>query len=253
MTQPQDLFLSGLFVPHNFLEMGHACATCCHASAGKETTVEDLPKAVQLRTPLRGSTHQLLEESPEFSTSIKMMRAESMLALDSPWPRCQDLPDSAFKSPTVDDFVFAVSHGWPYQTHPDPLGNCAAEVRNLLKEALAVHRPLGVAVGFYDFTSVTQRPFLEGQADRTQRQSESFKEALACMPKVYLLADAVLHVDVPWMPVPGGRRLAARRRLPSCRVPPSRKWVHNVQVSKLSGEVSGGDPRPRIFDNRGGD
>ena len=69
----------------------------------------------------------------------------------------------------------------PYQTHPDPLGNCAAEVRNLLKEALAVHRPLGVAVGFYDFTSVSSgRSWRVRPTGRSGRVKASKKLWPAC-------------------------------------------------------------------------
>lgn len=198
----------------------------------------------QYRTTPKGTKHhRLLQASPEFSTCVKMLRAEAMLALVSPWPRCQDLPDDAFKSPAVEDFVFAVSHGWPYQTHPDPLGVCAAEVGNLLREALAVHRPPGVAVGFYDFTSVTQRPFREDQADRTAGQSEAFKQALVCMPKVYLFADAVLYVDIPWMAVPGDGELLLVDACTLQGAAFSQVGAH-VQVSKLVGEVSRRRPAP---------
>lgn len=147
--------------------------------------------------------HPVVQSSPTFHKCVKMVLADSLNTLTAPWPRCQDLPQGAFKTPQADDLALAVSHGWPFQTHPDPVGDCASEVRRLVQQAVAVHKPTGDTVVFYDFTCVSQRPFCHGQADRTLEEVVAFKEALACMPKIFLLVDAVLHVDVEWSPLSG--------------------------------------------------
>lgn len=147
--------------------------------------------------------HPVVAASPEFSTCITMIKAQSLRGLPLPWPRSQDQPGEHFKHPTSNDFAVAVSHGWPYQAHPDPLGTKADQVKFLLEEARQVHNPVGDTVCFYDFCSVTQRPFCEGQAERTDEHEQKFQAALQCMPRIYLLVDAVLHVEMPWAAVPG--------------------------------------------------
>lgn len=145
---------------------------------------------------LTTNDHPVVGASSSFSNGVRMLRAESLLALENPWPRCQDLPSSSFKLPRPDDMAFAVSHPWLFQTHPDPAGHSAAEVKRLLESAIEKHKPTGDVVGFYDFTSVSQRAFQAGQVERTETANATFREALVCMPQIFLLVDAVLHVDV---------------------------------------------------------
>merc|ERR1719374_100323 len=84
---------------------------------------------------LTTNDHPVVGASSSFSNGVRMLRAESLLALETPWPRCQDLPSSSFKLPRPDDMAFAVSHPWLFQTHPDPAGHSAAEVKRLLESA----------------------------------------------------------------------------------------------------------------------
>lgn len=133
----------------------------------------------------------------------RFMPVAAWANLPVPWPRCQDIQEDLFKEPCSDDLVLAVSHSWPAQTHPDPTGEKAAKVNELVRQAAAVHEPLGDCVGFFDFLSVPQNPFARGQAPRTDAQSKVLSAALASIHWVYLNADAVLHLDFLADPVPG--------------------------------------------------
>lgn len=140
--------------------------------------------------------HPVATAGPDLFEHIGFVRTSLFSELDAPWPRKQEVPKDAFRVPTADDLVVAVSHAWRYQSHPDPMGNKSDIVCQLAARAAREHTPKGGTLAFYDFLSVSQRPFLDRQADRTAEEQAQFKTALAAMPRIFLLADAVLHVEV---------------------------------------------------------
>ena len=103
---------------------------------------------------------------------IRLVKAPSFDGqLSAPWPRQQDVSTAmhaASAEPEPEDLLVCVSHGWPYQTHPDPLGDKSAPLLSLLAEASAAHQCSGQTLVFFDFLSVTQRP-------RTAAEEASFK------------------------------------------------------------------------------
>ena len=117
------------------------------------------------------------EESGEPVEPVVFIRADAFRAMPIPWPRCQDLVDS-HALPQPDDLMIALSHGWPYQAHPDPIGVKTPAVLQLIERAQAMHAPRGQTVLFIDFLSVSQRPFSEGQPPRTAAEEECFGLAL---------------------------------------------------------------------------
>ena len=121
--------------------------------------------------------------------NIELALGDELGGIPSPWPRNQDC-DSILErgEPLPEDLVVCVSHGWPYQAHPDPNGEKAAPIQQLLEEANQAHKPAGRTLVFFDFLSVTQRP-------RTPQEDAAFKKALQVMPELYCHADAVLHID----------------------------------------------------------
>ena len=49
----------------------------------------------------------------------------------APIPRCQALPPHAFSKLTGRSILVALSHGWFFQTHPDPFGEKLDLIRNV--------------------------------------------------------------------------------------------------------------------------
>eukprot|EP00928_Gymnodinium_smaydae_P077661 TRINITY_DN6105_c0_g1_i1.p1 TRINITY_DN6105_c0_g1~~TRINITY_DN6105_c0_g1_i1.p1 ORF type:complete len:888 (-),score=90.62 TRINITY_DN6105_c0_g1_i1:43-2364(-) len=107
--------------------------------------------------------------------------------------------------PTEDDLVVAVSHAWRYQTHPDPLNAETDDVKMLIAQAVQKNEQPGKTYMFYDFLSLPQRPFRPDQVDRTPEEVANFSHALLAMPRIYMMADVVLHVDNSsgWCDMPG--------------------------------------------------
>lgn len=195
---------------------GRACQrpTCCCTArraadclelqlGGAPEGSEVLVPAVLYSAPARPSQsarcdfapHPVAQAGEDLFAKIGFVRSAVLQMLEAPWPRKQDLSSDAFRVPTADDLVIAVSHAWRYQSHPDPMGAKSVAICELAARATAMHKPKGGTLAFYDFLSVSQRPFLEGQADRTEEEQKVFGTALAAMPRVFMLADAVLHIE----------------------------------------------------------
>ena len=64
--------------------------------------------------------HPLDVHEPGATDSIRFVRLESLLALESPIPRSQGLPASAFGKLTSRGALVGLSHGWFFRRHPDP-------------------------------------------------------------------------------------------------------------------------------------
>jgi len=138
------------------------------------------------------SQHPLMSGDTNVGTCIKLVKASKICDLEFPMPRCQDLDDSFFGLPTVDDIVLAVSHAWRNQVHPDPCGETLHFIRTFASGFQSDH---GRTFFFIDFLSIPQRPFQTGQADRTPEEASQFSSALQMMHNVYFYADATLHVS----------------------------------------------------------
>eukprot|EP00931_Biecheleriopsis_adriatica_P119977 TRINITY_DN9512_c0_g1_i1.p1 TRINITY_DN9512_c0_g1~~TRINITY_DN9512_c0_g1_i1.p1 ORF type:complete len:873 (-),score=155.93 TRINITY_DN9512_c0_g1_i1:58-2676(-) len=151
----------------------------------------------------RAAQHPILTEIHDLCEFLALLKASQLKKLSPPWPRCQDLEDLNFRVPRADDVVVAISHGWPFQAHPDPSGSKSQLINAYLSQIREQLKPTGEVVAFLDFCCVSQRPFCEGQQERTEAQVQAFSRALEAMPKVYLLADVVLHIDSAWTPLKG--------------------------------------------------
>mmetsp|Transcript_34128 Transcript_34128/g.98401 ORF Transcript_34128/g.98401 Transcript_34128/m.98401 type:complete len:887 (+) Transcript_34128:151-2811(+) len=195
---------------------------CAHGSA--TTVAATQPEephqqaSMAQRFALSGASadwHPIMQCGPRSFQCIGLVKASGLKEMSAPWPRNQDVPQEWFLMPKPRDLVVAVSHGWPYQAHPDPFGVKKSQVLELLEKATKAHNPPGDTAAFFDFCSVTQRPWRSGQPDRTPEQVELFGEALRAMPKIYLLADAVLHIDddesLEVLSVPGDGEVAEVR------------------------------------------
>jgi hypothetical protein len=102
----------------------------------------------------------------------------------------------AFATPLSDDLVIAVSHMWFYQAHPDPLGEKATLISQLVGKAQKAHPDVkGSTLLFFDFLSISQQPFAKDQSSRSLEEHEAFTCALRSMPQLYLYADAVVLLD----------------------------------------------------------
>eukprot|EP00931_Biecheleriopsis_adriatica_P115831 TRINITY_DN91584_c0_g1_i1.p1 TRINITY_DN91584_c0_g1~~TRINITY_DN91584_c0_g1_i1.p1 ORF type:complete len:600 (+),score=104.83 TRINITY_DN91584_c0_g1_i1:29-1828(+) len=152
------------------------------------------------RTPER---HLICQALPS-QKSIHLVELP-VLRSRTPWPRCQEVlqerSEQAVAWPERSDFVFAVSHMWFYQHHPDPYGEKADICNDLVAQASKAKRAAsscgdqGRTLVFFDYLCMTQRPFMDGQAPRTAKQEKNFRIALKAMPMVYLYSDAIIALD----------------------------------------------------------
>ena len=162
------------------------CASSSVAVAPSATVAQPAPAAAE----------------PNLFESIGLALGDKLRAVldrssTEPWPRHQECGEVLERDePLPEDLVLCVSHGWPYQAHPDPLGEKAPPMQALLDKAAEAHKPAGRTLVFLDFLSVTQRP-------RTEQEDVAFRKALGAMPKLYCHADAVLHIDTMGSAVDG--------------------------------------------------
>jgi len=117
--------------------------------------------------------HPLIAKLPQLQTasqraSIHFVRAEALNSLPTPLPRCQDLPADVFGVPMKNDMVIAVSHAWPHQAHPDAKGLKKTELQDLLSSHIT---QMGNVFLFFDFLSISQRPFFLGRMLALQKKS----------------------------------------------------------------------------------
>lgn len=146
--------------------------------------------------------HPVIRHAPAAKECVRFVHLEALRPLAVPWPRCQDLPGEPYELQSQ-DLLVAVSHAWPYQAHPDPLGTKSGAVFDLAEQAARANKEEGHTLIFYDFLSISQQPFLPSQAPRTEKEHDQFLAALQVMHKIYMYADVVVHVEVEWAPVPG--------------------------------------------------
>jgi len=200
--------------------MGVGTCSCFSSGADVVECAQDhTPAWLRRRSSERRDLMSTLDEwHPVVSASEEVMKvkrgmvfvnAKFLRESPRPWPRRQEIASSHYKVPKPDDLVVAISHAWPHQAHPDPLGFKAEELMALLDQVNHIHRPRGETLGFLDFCSLTQRPFREGQGERSTDEIQMFGEGIKVMPRLYLLVDAVLHIELDWKAVPGELEIIA--------------------------------------------
>lgn len=195
--------------------------------------------------------HLVLRAIPP-NASIFFIKVKILPDLPAPWPRCQELikQHNSFAEPRNQDLVIAVSHMWYFQAHPDPMGEKAALVYELSRKANKVNGGRGDALLFFDFLSMTQRPFQWGQAPRTASETLGFAAALRAMPLIYLHSDAVILLELEDVdsaaPVPGdGDRVSVNiEELKHAKV---QQINDTVQVIQWDGQSEGVVPFDSII------
>lgn len=163
-----------------------AFAASKHQAPGMLTPMEDGCDKDQV--------HPLIASHPEVSDCIKLIRGDALSSLSVPVPRCQDLPESCFGTPGHGDIVVAISHAWRNQAHPDPCGHTLKQAVDLAAQLKAGLKDASVFF-FFDFVSVPQRAFRNGQPGRTAAEARAFANALKLMHFVYFYADGTMHVS----------------------------------------------------------
>jgi len=141
--------------------------------------------------------HPLIIHAPEVRESIKFVRLAffQQLLIDRSvlLPRCQDLPKEAFGELTAKCVLVSISHGWFFQCHPDPLGDKCEPLLAMLN-SLRSKYPLSEILVFFDFLSISQRPYKLGQSQRTEEMQAMFAKALSNLHFCYCYSDAVIHL-----------------------------------------------------------
>eukprot|EP00931_Biecheleriopsis_adriatica_P093648 TRINITY_DN67378_c0_g1_i1.p1 TRINITY_DN67378_c0_g1~~TRINITY_DN67378_c0_g1_i1.p1 ORF type:complete len:569 (+),score=102.82 TRINITY_DN67378_c0_g1_i1:64-1770(+) len=132
--------------------------------------------------------------SSMMAPAISFLRAQLLDTLPVPWPRRQELQQELC-TPNANDMVVAVSHMWYFQAHPDPLGEKAEALQDVLRKISLAAKPIGNVMLFIDFLGINQRPFNIDQEDRSEKELAAFGRALQAMPMVYLHSDAIILLD----------------------------------------------------------
>jgi hypothetical protein len=133
-----------------------------------------------------------LNDKLAFET-IKTVRLEFLTEeAKAPIPRCQALPAHAFSKLTGRSVLVSLSHGWFFQTHPDPYGEKLDLIRNIFAPQLRQRYPHTNILVFFDFLASPQRP-------RTKEEDAVFAVAMDRMNSMYVYADVIvfLEVDLP--------------------------------------------------------
>jgi len=109
----------------------------------------------------------------------------------SPIPRFQELEKdgNAFGSLTGRSILVSISHGWFFQTHPDPIGVKLDMIRNIYIPKLMEKYPHTDIQIFLDYWSTPQRP-------RTEKEESEFQICMTKMNSMYLYADVVISLDM---------------------------------------------------------
>ncbi len=153
-------------------------------------------------------------------------------ASGDPLPRCQDLPQEAFGELKASSMLVSISHGWFFQCHPDPFGEKRATLRDIFS-SLRQKYPFADILVFFDFLSISQRPYRLGQAQRSDEEQEVFTQALTCMHHCYCYSDVVIHLHFD-PPVEDPRMHVAKVDMGSVKVA---QVGPIVQVVGLQGDV----------------
>jgi len=107
----------------------------------------------------------------------------------APIPRCQALPAHAFSRLTGRSILVALSHGWFFQTHPDPDGAKLDLIKKQFAPQLRERYPHTDIQVFFDYLASPQRP-------RTEEEDKIFAIAMDRMNSMYVYADVIIFLEV---------------------------------------------------------
>ena len=111
-----------------------------------------------------------LNDKLAFDT-IKTVRLDFLTEeAKAPIPRCQALPEHAFSRLTGRSILVSLSHGWFFQTHPDPYGEKLDLIRNVFAPRLRGRYPHTDIQVFFDYLASPQRP-------RTKSEDKIFADS----------------------------------------------------------------------------
>ena len=131
-----------------------------------------------------------LNDKLAFET-IKTVRLDFLTKeAKAPIPRCQALPEHAFSRLTGRSILVSLSHGWFFQTHPDPNGKKLEMIRNIFAPRLRERYPNTDIQVFFDYLASPQRP-------RTNDEDKIFAVAMDRMNSMYVYADVIVFLEVP--------------------------------------------------------
>ena len=126
-----------------------------------------------------------LNDKLAFET-IKTVRLDFLTnEAKAPIPRCQALPPQAFGRLNGRSILVSLSHGWFFQTHPDPKGEKLDLIRNVFAPQLRERYPHTDIQVFFDYLASPQRP-------RTKEEDKIFAVAMDRMNSMYVYADVIL-------------------------------------------------------------
>ena len=135
-----------------------------------------------------GTARHTLRDIP-----ARWIKAEWLMQVHAPVPRAQDLPSEAYTDKLHDQFVIGVSHPWLFKQHPDPDGLNLELLKTSLRRLVFDNVvELENAVVFYDWASMPQQAWRNGQHDRNQSDTLIFERCLKSMHNVYFLANVVI-------------------------------------------------------------
>ena len=202
----------------------------------RETNVVDidirLTKSVSQRD--RQLLHPLeLNDKLAFET-IKTVRLDFLTGeAVPPIPRCQALPSHAFSRLTGRSILVALSHGWFFQTHPDPDGEKLNLIKNRFAPALRERYPNTDIQVFFDYLASPQRP-------RTAEEDKIFAIAMDRMNSMYVYADVTIFLEIKLPVLDMKIRTATNVDLSKYKF---FDFVDTVQVSETSSKTG-----PQQFD-----
>ncbi len=136
----------------------------------------------------RQNIHPLELNDPIAFHNIDPVRLDWLEKTSAPLPRNQDVPLDAFQKPDGQSVLVTLSHGWYYQTHPDPEGDKLDLIQKQFAPKLRSRFPDTSILVFFDFLATPQSP-------RTEDEEKIFRLAMNHMNSVYVYCDVALFLE----------------------------------------------------------
>lgn len=178
------------------IEEGESPLSLSTKSTDQENVIQEENNSnfVKTKTMVRRQMIHPLELNDKLAfDTIKTVRLKFLTdEAKAPIPRCQALPSHAFSKLTGRSILVSLSHGWFFQTHPDPYGEKLDLIRNVFAPQLRQRYPHTDIQVFFDYLASPQRP-------RTKEEDKVFATAMDRMNSMYVYADVIvfLEVDLP--------------------------------------------------------
>ncbi|CAE7836900.1 ankrd46 [Symbiodinium sp. CCMP2592] len=142
-------------------------------------------------------------DSVHLPPEVKFVAASSLIKLDHPWPRCQEV-GHLHETPKTGDNLVVISQAWCYQLHPDPTGACSDMLAALLRKAALMLRAGGRLLVFCDYLCKPQPPVARKQPPWSSEDEATAAKVNEALPHLLFNADAVIHMcsvdDGPGIP-----------------------------------------------------